>query len=173
MRKKKARRARSAPGVRVFETKPTGVVLTSVARLAESVLKAEGSISGGFLSVILVNNTGIRRLNARYLRKNRATDVIAFPLDGPSDHPADRPNFLEYCVGEVYVSTDRAAQQAKAYDVSMEEELSRLVMHGVLHLSGYDDKNRMQRAEMREREDWHLGRGNWIRMKKGDRVRIH
>jgi rRNA maturation RNase YbeY len=72
----------------------------------------------------------------------------------------------EPCMGEVYISTDQAARQAEDYRVSAEEELSRLVVHGILHLCGYDDGNRKQRAEMRKREDWHLAHAKWIRIKK-------
>jgi probable rRNA maturation factor len=168
-------RARSLPRVLVFESGSARVNSGSVKRLAESVLKAEKWKAAGFLSIILTGNKDIRRLNARYLGKNRVTDVIAFPLDGFTDDPADGPmghpwnrrlNRSKSCVGEIYISIDQSVRQAKTYGISPEEELSRLVIHGILHLSGYDDGDREEKDEMRKREDWHLGKGNWIKMKK-------
>ena len=152
------------PGVRVYETKPTTVIPVSVKHLAESVLSAENALPGGTLSVILVDHTEIKRLNARFLKRNRVTDVIAFPMgDAPDGHASSDP-----CIGEVYISTDQAARQAREYRVSMEDELSRLVVHGILHLCGYDDGNRKRKDEMKKREDWHLARGKRVRMKRKD-----
>jgi probable rRNA maturation factor len=76
------------------------------------------------LSLVLVTNPEIRRLNRRFLGRNRFTDVISFPISS---------EFL----GEIYVSRDRARLQAREYDVPVEEELYRLVLHGLLHLLGY------------------------------------
>jgi probable rRNA maturation factor len=76
------------------------------------------------LSLVLVSNPEIRRLNRRFLGRNRFTDVMAFPVSS---------DFL----GEIYVSRDQARLQAREYDVPAKEELHRLVLHGLLHLLGY------------------------------------
>jgi probable rRNA maturation factor len=76
------------------------------------------------LSVVLVSNPQIRRLNRLFLGRNRVTDVMAFPIS----------NRL---LGEIYVSRDQTRTQARRYKVSYREELLRLVLHGLLHLLGY------------------------------------
>ncbi len=76
------------------------------------------------LSVIFVDNDYIRRLNRKYLGRNRITDVLAFP-------------FEEEFLGEVYVCRERAKKQAKEYGLTEKEEILRLAKHGVMHLLGY------------------------------------
>ncbi|MFB0509878.1 MAG: rRNA maturation RNase YbeY [bacterium] len=75
------------------------------------------------LSVIFVNSDYIRKLNRKYLGRNRITDVLAFPFDD---------EFL----GEVYVCRQRAKKQAKEYGLTEKEEIFRLVKHGLMHLLG-------------------------------------
>lgn len=75
------------------------------------------------LSIALVGNPGIRDLNRRFLGRDRATDVMAFPIS-------------DELLGEVYVSRDRARIQAREYGVSLRSEILRLVLHGFLHLLG-------------------------------------
>ena len=73
------------------------------------------------------------------------TDVISFPLEEGSN--------LE---GEVYVNLDRARQQAKEFQVTVPAEVARLVIHGTLHLVGYDDTTLRKAAVMKKREDAHV-----------------
>ena len=96
------------------------------------------------MSLALVSDATMRALHARHLGRRRTTDVLAFPF-GES-------GFL----GEVVVSTDRARVQARAYAVSYEEELSRLVVHGLLHLLGHDDGTAREAAGMHRRENRYL-----------------
>ena len=76
------------------------------------------------LSVIFVDNDYIRKLNRRYLGRNRITDVLAFPFDD---------DFL----GEVYVCRQRAKKQAKEFGLTEKEEIFRLAQHGLMHLLGH------------------------------------
>jgi probable rRNA maturation factor len=94
-----------------------------ILRLIRDVARAE-HCSAPELSIVLVSNLQIRRLNLRFLGKNRATDVMAFPI-------SDR------LLGEICVSRDQARIQAQRYKVTLREELLRLVLHGFLHLLGY------------------------------------
>ncbi len=80
--------------------------------------------------VTVVDDRRIRALNARYLGHRRATDVLAFDLAGPG------PGRLW---GEVIVSAQTAARQARQLRVPLAAELDLLVVHGLLHLAGYDD----------------------------------
>ena len=114
-----------------------------IRQIAIFVLNEEGQIFQGTLSIVLVNDSTIRGLNRRFLQKNRLTDVIAFPLhDGDDD-----------IWGEIYISTDRASEQAEFYKVPFKTELMRLVIHGILHLIGYDDADKKSSIKMKKRED--------------------
>ena len=117
-----------------------------IRRIGEIVLMREKCEAEGSLSIIIVNDDKIRDLNSRFLKRTRPTDVMAFPLGDDG----------EGVWGEVYVSEDRAAEQASMYNVSFKEELARLVIHGILHLLGYDDQRASQRKKMGEREEHYL-----------------
>jgi len=105
------------------------------------VLRGEG-VGAGEISVVCVSDGVSRRMNRRFLRHDHATDVISFPL-GEGDT-------IE---GELYVNLDRARVQARQYGVTRTHELARLVVHGTLHLTGYDDGTTNDRERMRLRED--------------------
>ena len=92
--------------------------------------------------VTVVDDRRIRALNARYLGIRRATDVLAFDLAGPG------PGRLW---GEVIVSVETAARQARRLGVPLATELDLLVVHGLLHLAGYDDHEPRQARRMHER----------------------
>ncbi len=98
--------------------------------------------SRGAITVVLCDDRTSRRLNRRYLAHDRPTDVIAFPLGEGSN--------LE---GEIYVNLDRARRQARAYNVTAANETARLIIHGTLHLLGYDDRTRAKARRMKARED--------------------
>jgi probable rRNA maturation factor len=100
------------------------------------------------LSIGLIDDAEIRELNRTYRDKDRATDVLSFSLvDG--DHAGFRGQML----GDVVISMDTAARQARERHKSLNEEVSRLLIHGVLHLLGHDheeaDEYRVMRAEER------------------------
>jgi probable rRNA maturation factor len=105
------------------------------------------------LHVTVVDDRRIRALNARYLGSRRATDVLAFDLAGPT--PAR-------LWGEVIISVETAARQARQLGVPLAAELDLLVVHGILHLAGYDDRDPRQARCMHQRAREILG-GRWGR----------
>ncbi len=107
--------------------------------LAESVLSA-------WLSVAVVDDDEITRLNCRFLGRDRSTDVLAFPYAGGRD-------CLE---GEVVVNAEEALRQAEGRSHGPQDELLLYAVHGLLHLLGYDDADARQRKAMHERELAHL-----------------
>jgi probable rRNA maturation factor len=117
-------------------------------RVGETVFSGEGWQGKGSLSIVLVDDDAIQELNSRFLHRDKPTDVMAFPLEDEA----------EGVWGEVYVSEERAAAQARTYGVSLKEEMARLVVHGMLHLLGYDDGDETARNAMRDREDMYLNR---------------
>ena len=98
-----------------------------VDRAVALVLRAE-QVQRATISVTFVGNATIRRLNARHLRKRRLTDVIAFTLSHTDSE----------LVGDVYVAPDVARLAARELQIPPREEMLRLVVHGVLHVLGYD-----------------------------------
>jgi probable rRNA maturation factor len=106
------------------------------------------------LSVLIVDDARIHRLNARYRGVDRPTDVLAFAMrEGPFAHL--HPQIL----GDVVISAQTALRQARARRHALAEELTRLLIHGTLHLLGYDHEvspadARLMRAK--ERELWRL-----------------
>jgi|DewCreStandDraft_4_1066084.scaffolds.fasta_scaffold00019_32 rRNA maturation RNase YbeY len=106
-------------------------------------LVREGKKSA-LINIILTSDERIKELNRKYLKHNYATDVLSFELD------------VEPLVGEIYISVDTASRQAKEYNVSLQNELSRLAIHGALHLIGYRDNNKMEKDKMTELENKYL-----------------
>ncbi len=103
-------------------------------RIAEKFYGKHG-ISGRQLSVALVGDRTIKRLNCRYLGKDRVTDVLAFP--GESD-----------LFGEIIIDLAQVARQAQGYGHTFAAELEFVLVHGLLHLIGYEDNTDKKRGEM-------------------------
>lgn len=90
------------------------------------------------ISVLLCRDNYIRDLNARYRNKNEATDVLSFELGEYVDDDEDGPRFI---AGDIVISLESLPINAQYFNVSEDEELRRLVVHGILHLSGMDHSN--------------------------------
>ena len=110
-------------------------------RCVRSILKAEG-ITRAEISVVYIDDRYSRSINKKYLRHDASTDVLAFPLEEG-----------ETLEGEIYVNIDRARRQAREFGVSLANELGRLVIHGTLHLAGYEDRTPRGAGTMRRKED--------------------
>ena len=95
----------------------------------------------GNVTVLLTTNNDMRQLNRRFRNKDRATDVLSFPSAGPSP---------ETGVGDIAISRQIAREQARRFGHSVEEELKILLLHGLLHLAGYDHES--DHGEMRRKE---------------------
>lgn len=100
----------------------------------------------GDISIVFVDNRTIRRLNRRHLGHDRITDVISFPL-------GDEVNPYDKMAGEIIVSAQKAQQEAKRRNLPVRRELLLYVVHGLLHLCGYDDDTPERRRKMRLREN--------------------
>lgn len=117
--------------------------------LAQQVLAAVGRASSR-LTITLVSDRRMRLLNRMYRSLDQPTDVLAFPNepDFPHEHHA------QWDLGDVIISTETAARYAARYGISFEREIQQLVIHGVLHLCGYDhetDHGQMRQLERRLR----------------------
>jgi rRNA maturation RNase YbeY len=97
----------------------------------------------------LVDDGKIENLNERFLNRKRPTDVLAFLFD-------DRNKKGVW--GEIYISEERAREQAVNYGVTFNNELTRLIIHGILHLLGYNDDTLKRSRIMKAREEFYLAR---------------
>ncbi len=99
----------------------------SILEAARTALRTNPRPVGGELSLTLVDDVEMTRLNSEWLNRDGSTDVIAFSL-GSSDS----------VLGDVYIAPDTASENASRPGVDLTEEVLRLVIHGVLHVIGYD-----------------------------------
>jgi probable rRNA maturation factor len=123
-----------------------------VTRLADATLIAVGK-TGSSLTIAFVRDPIIRDLNRRFRGKARATDVLSFPRVNAGDEDFPEAGVADE-LGDIVVSTDKALRQANEAGLSFEREVDELVMHGVLHLCGYDhenDQGEMNRLELKLR----------------------
>ena len=98
------------------------------------------------LDVILCNDDELLEINKTYLNHDFYTDIITFPIETTEKE-------LE---AELYVSVDRIRDNALQHGVDYQHEFSRVLVHGVLHLCGFNDKSTSEQREMRALEDKHL-----------------
>ena len=125
--------------------------------VAEKVLKGENKKETG-LSIALVGQGRIRKINKRYRGKNRATDVLAFPeskvlLEKFKVGPVQKTQNL----GEIIICLREVNKNARKDNTTPEKELARVLIHGVLHLLGYDhEKSEAEAEKMRKKEEFYL-----------------
>ncbi len=155
--------------------------LAGVARLT---MQAEG-VEESEVSILVVDRAVMASLNARFLGQDRPTDVLAFPIDGPSpasgppEGPAGPRGFAEreglddadddlpedeedddapWLLGDIVLCASYAAEQAARAGQTLAEELELLTVHGILHLCGFDHAEPDEERQMRARTDELLAR---------------
>lgn len=115
--------------------------------MVKTILRAE-KVSDAELTISFVTHQRIRAFNRQFLRRNHATDVLAFNLS----------ESRRLLVADVIISIDAAISYARQHDKKLEEEIVLYVVHGVLHLLGYDDHQPTDIAAMRRKEEQLMGR---------------
>ena len=98
------------------------------------------------LGYVFTSDEYLLDLNQKYLNHNTLTDIITFDYSGESASIS----------GEIYISIERVKENANKFGVELIQELSRVMIHGVLHLIGYSDKTSKQKSLMREKEDAYI-----------------
>lgn len=93
---------------------------------------------------IFCADTYLLEINRSYLGHDYFTDIITFPFE---ENPI---------LGEIYISIDRVKENADSFDIPFEEELRRVMIHGILHLCGYDDHEEPDIEEIRDKEDKYI-----------------
>ncbi len=111
----------------------------------EQVIRKEGFLAGNIL-YHFCDDDFLLRINNAYLQHDYLTDIITFPL-------SEQPEIIS---AEIFISIDRVKDNAKKLGTDFVQEFSRVLVHGVLHLMGYDDHTEAERREMRAKEDYYL-----------------
>ena len=126
--------------------------------LGRAVLAAGAKGAAGTATIAIVRDRSIRELNRRYRGLNSATDVLSFPSKGPTQENASPPAIAngetDGYLGDVVISAETALRQAAEAGHTVEREIDELVIHGLLHLRGYDhetDRGEMNKLEVRLR----------------------
>ena len=111
-----------------------------------SAIREEGKKTGE-LNLIFCSDRALLKINQEFLKHDDYTDVITFDnVEG------------DMISGEVFISVERVRENAGLYEVSFQDELDRIMIHGVLHLLGYQDKSIEHKVVMTEREEYYLGK---------------
>src|SRR5690606_25072966 len=134
-----------------------GRLTTAERQLLENILQfaaqTEKLPDDAEVSVMIVSNDEIKRLNGEYRNKDEATDVVSYPLF-ERDEIERYDESMPLALGDIVISYDRAKEQAQAYGHSFARELALLAVHGFLHLLGYthdDEANEKQMFTKQER----------------------
>lgn len=125
----------------------TDALLTHEVKKTEWIISAitQENFTLGELNYIFCNDEYLHKINIQYLNHDTLTDVISF------DYTEGK------CIsGDIYISVERVKENATNYDVSFDSELCRVMLHGVLHFCGYDDKSEKEKEAMRSKEDFYL-----------------
>jgi len=108
----------------------------------EGILNEYGFRSG-MIQYIFMSDDELLQINRNYLNHDYYTDIITFPLK----------NYKQSIDSDIYISIDRIKDNAKEYDVTFKDELDRVMIHGILHLCGFQDKSEEERQKMRGLEE--------------------
>ena len=135
--------------IEISDQQPRALDFESFVAVARMIVEDFG-YQGSEISIALVDDPTIRTHNREYLNHDYETDVISFVLEESETQ----------LVGQLIISTDTAAKLGEELGVPMEHEVLLYVIHGMLHLVGFDDTDEASAAEMRAAETDYLGRFN-------------
>ena len=122
-----------------------------LARVARCAIRALRIRTPGRLEITLIDARQMRRLNAQFLRHDRSTDVLTFRYRGRHER-GPRRTPAPVTVGEILIAPSQARAYARRHGISQTEELSRYVVHGLLHWCGHEDRTVSGQARMRAQE---------------------
>ncbi len=138
-----------------LELDAPGLDLDALEQLAREVMAGEDIAGGTGLAVVIVDDDEIRDLNAQFLGNDEPTDVLSFPDEGDDFIEGGE---AEPFLGDIAISLPTAQRQADTVGHPLAAEMAHLLVHGILHLCGYDHVNGgEEEARMRAREEHYLG----------------
>ena len=125
-----------------FELEDEGKIALWISRSIEEENCVEGDIN-----YIFCSDDYLHKINVEFLNHDTLTDIISFDYSvGKELH------------GDIYISTERVAENAIEFGVTFQEEMSRVIIHGILHYCGYKDKSESDAVLMRNKEDYYLSK---------------
>ncbi len=127
----------------------SGLFLSRLTAVLEQLLEEE-NLSTGELNVVITDDHMLQRLNRDYRNKDAPTDVLSFNYLDPAGCRPLLGN--EFAVGDIYISIDRACDQAKQAGHDLKREVALLAVHGLLHLFGYNHNADSEAEKMRKKE---------------------
>ncbi len=127
----------------------SGVFLSRLKAVLEQLLEEE-NLSTGELNVVITDDHMLQSLNRDYRNKDVPTDVLSFNYLDPAGNRPLSGN--EFAVGDIYISIDRACDQAKQAGHDLKQEVALLAIHGLLHLFGYKHNTDGEAEKMRKKE---------------------
>ncbi len=133
------------------DVRGSGVDGRALVAAARKMLAAIGEADSS-LSLTLVDDEAMRSINHEHRGKDAATDVLSFPISGARESAADPAAAPERLLGDVVISVETARRQARGYDAPLQNELYRLLIHGVLHVAGHDHALAAERRAMEGEE---------------------
>ncbi len=113
-----------------------------IQKLITHIFQSEGLSAETIINIVFTDNAKIHELNKKFLDRDRPTDVLSFNV-----HTEYLPRELPI-LGDVYISAEKAKEQAYSFQVTFQDELERLVAHGILHLIGYEHEDPGQQEKM-------------------------
>ena len=111
----------------------------------KSVIISEGKIPGE-IQYVFCDDKQLLEINKQYLNHDTLTDIITFPS-------SNNNNIIS---GEIYISIERVKENSKELNTNFSQEIQRVIVHGILHLIGYDDHSSSDKIQMRSKEDYYL-----------------
>ena len=102
------------------------------------------------VNIVFCNDEELLEKNVKYLKHNTLTDIITFDY-----------SIGDKLSGEIFISVERVKENALTLNVNFKDELCRVIVHGILHLVGYKDKSKLEKMEMRIKEDYYLSLRNF------------
>jgi probable rRNA maturation factor len=136
------------------QVRAADVDVSALKALAARALDTEGQAPSE-LSIVLTDDAMVCQLNRNYRATDAPTDVLSF-AQGEGERFARPPGATPH-IGDVVISVDTARRQAEEYGITLHDEVAHLVVHGILHLLGYDHEAADDSRVMRAREDAILG----------------
>ena len=137
----------------IIETKKACPDISVLKEVAEKTLELEGVKNEVSVNFLFVDNEKIKELNRKFLNRNEPTDVISFGAKKGSGIKKSPKGFI----GEIAISAQMAEYNARQFGTTFKEELFLYIIHGILHLLGYDDRTKSQRRNMEKRQNRILG----------------
>ena len=114
-------------------------------RWIESTIRREKFVAGQ-INMVICTDVTLLKINRKYLKKDTLTDIITFGM-------AEEEFIVS---GDIFISLERVRENARIYHQQVKKELARVMIHGVLHLMGYNDESEAEKKVMRKKENFYL-----------------